>query len=36
MSIPDRRTVLRSGLAVAALGPVGAATGYTAMFSYQT
>ena len=30
MSHPDRRTVLRSGLAVAALGAVGAATGCTA------
>ncbi len=30
MSIPDRRTVLRSGLAAAALGAVGAATGCTA------
>jgi multicopper oxidase len=30
MSVPDRRTVLRSGLAVAALGAVGAATGCTA------
>jgi FtsP/CotA-like multicopper oxidase with cupredoxin domain len=30
VSIPDRRTVLRSGLAVAALGAVGAATGCTA------
>ena len=30
MSIPDRRTVLRSGLAVAALGAVGAVTGCTA------
>src|SRR5690242_6730319 len=29
MSIPDRRTVLRSGLAAAALGAVGAATGCT-------
>ena len=29
MSIPDRRTVLRSGLAVAALGAVGAAAGCT-------
>src|SRR6516164_3961305 len=29
MSIPDRRTVLRSGLAAAALGVVGAATGCT-------
>ena len=30
MTIPDRRTVLRSGLAAAALGAVGAATGCTA------
>ena len=30
MSVPDRRTVLRSGLAAAALGAVGAATGCTA------
>jgi multicopper oxidase len=30
MSSPDRRTVLRSGLAAAALGAVGAATGCTA------
>ena len=30
MNVPDRRTVLRSGLAVAALGAVGAATGCTA------
>ena len=30
VSIPDRRTVLRSGLAAAALGAVGAATGCTA------
>ena len=30
MSIPDRRTVLRSGLAAAALGAVGAVTGCTA------
>ena len=30
MSIPDRRTVLRSGLAAAALAAVGAATGCTA------
>jgi FtsP/CotA-like multicopper oxidase with cupredoxin domain len=30
MSVPDRRTVLRSGLAVAALGAVGAAAGCTA------
>jgi len=30
VSVPDRRTVLRSGLAVAALGAVGAATGCTA------
>ena len=29
VSIPDRRTVLRSGLAAAALGAVGAATGCT-------
>ena len=29
MTIPDRRTVLRSGLAAAALGAVGAATGCT-------
>ena len=29
MSVPDRRTVLRSGLAAAALGAVGAATGCT-------
>ena len=28
--MPDRRTVLRSGLAAAALGAVGAATGCTA------
>jgi hypothetical protein len=27
VTIPDRRTVLRSGLAAAALGAVGAATG---------
>jgi FtsP/CotA-like multicopper oxidase with cupredoxin domain len=33
MSAPDRRTVLRSGLAVAALGAVGAATGCTARSS---
>src|SRR6266702_5768933 len=30
VSLPDRRTVLRSGLAAAALGAVGAATGCTA------
>jgi len=30
VSVPDRRTVLRSGLAAAALGVVGAATGCTA------
>jgi multicopper oxidase len=30
VSVPDRRTVLRSGLAAAALGAVGAATGCTA------
>ena len=30
MSVPDRRTVLRSGLAAAALGAVGAVTGCTA------
>jgi len=30
VNVPDRRTVLRSGLAVAALGAVGAATGCTA------
>jgi len=29
VTIPDRRTVLRSGLAAAALGAVGAATGCT-------
>jgi FtsP/CotA-like multicopper oxidase with cupredoxin domain len=29
VSIPDRRTVLRSGLAMAALGAAGAATGCT-------